>query len=264
MSRGRPRDAAEGTLSATGRVPRGHSPTRAPRDVAAELEVRLRALCARVAQERHIPIDEVEDAAQEIVLRFLEDTEGARPPASDADLLTCLWCACEARRQRERRLDGRHARRASGARRTGRTAPTLCPLLAGLVQASRDADGRLAALRTAAARCAHARSVLRDGRPLRAFLLAYEDGRDVREIRRELRLGSERAVVELLRRVSRRVEARLLDRLAECLGAEHGRNGWLEANRERVLELLEEFACAASHERPIRARSRTRRNSPKR
>lgn len=162
-----------------------------------ELLRRIHVLARAAAQRRRLPLEDVSDIVQEAYRALLQS--GVRSGA--------LRAAVEhaARTTARLRARPRPALRPPARREL----PRLCPRLAALATRHPEPRRFLAWLRRAAVRTAHEPRSLQT-RQLRAFLLAYDDGRPLPEIARLLGLESEPALARRLRRASARVERRLL------------------------------------------------------
>lgn len=180
-----------------------------PHEESDELD-RLLAFLREVAEDavrtHRLPRDQAQDLVHEAIASLWGPEQ--RPPTdgtAEAEIRRLAQ-----REQQRRRREAARLRKAPRPAPSG--VPTLCPRLAALAPVASSPTLFERTLLAAAATIARHPGVLR-GEQFRLFHLAYVERQDLDEIVRTLGWPKRRALQKRLRRLSRRLEGKLLDRV---------------------------------------------------
>jgi len=158
-------------------------------------------LARKASAECGLPRDVAVDLAQQAYAHYLQH------PSGGVDLADWIHKAASNERQRRRRQS-----QCPSQQRTGAKAPTLCGGLAVWVEGASSSHEYLLKLHAAAKVVAFDPGTLEE-RQVRPFVLAYIEGMEIDDIRILLRLDTLKATQKRLRRISRRIEVRVIDEL---------------------------------------------------
>ncbi|MFQ5844150.1 MAG: hypothetical protein ACE5JG_04100 [Planctomycetota bacterium] len=180
------------------------------------LRSRIYERAKELALRHRLTEDQAQDIAEEAFAELWKRRQSQAEPPSPASITKLIGRHAARKAKRKARTRRRLQMGQPQPARRGRSLPSLCARLAALAAYHPDPGRFLKTLLAAATRLAHEPGVLRASQ-LSAFLLAYEDVRPLSSITETLGAPSMHAMVQRLRRVSRRLGSRLVRRMGKVL-----------------------------------------------